>query len=174
MVSHVIDFLLVQQEPSHGKALDRGKTHFYKENRVGCFDFNFEFVCYKTIMDVLNHFPGFSRYITTPNLTPIQDKRSDESFKEELLCIPHRKVYCLTIIFKTKISFPPSINPFLNVIVLFDLVMNINSWVFVRRQFLQVAIVIHKISLSVLLGFDNHNFWFASVNNHTNGREKNP
>ena len=50
MVSHVIDFVLVQQEPSHSEALDRGNTHFYKENGVGCIDFNFEVIHDKTLL----------------------------------------------------------------------------------------------------------------------------
>ena len=77
MVSHVIDFVLVQQDPSHSKALDRGKTHFYKENGVGCISFNFGVICYKTFLKLLNLSPRFSRDVATPNLTSIQDKRSD-------------------------------------------------------------------------------------------------
>ena len=77
MVSHVIDFVLVQQEPSHSQALDRGKTHFYMKNNVGCIAFNFEVIRYKMLLDLLNLSPGFSRDAATPNLTPIQDNRSD-------------------------------------------------------------------------------------------------
>ena len=77
MVSHVIDFVLVYQEPSHTKALDRGKTHFYKENRVRCIAFNFEVIRYKMFLDLLNLSPRFSRDAAIPNLTLIQDNMSD-------------------------------------------------------------------------------------------------
>ena len=77
MVSHVIDFVLVNQEPSHSEALDRGKTHFYKENRVECIAFNFEVIRYKMLLYLLNLSPGFSRDAAAPNLTPIQDNTGD-------------------------------------------------------------------------------------------------
>ena len=63
-------------------------------------------------MDLLKLPPRFSRNDATPYFTTIQDNMDDKSFEEELLFIPHHKVCCFTIIFKTKISFPPSINPF--------------------------------------------------------------
>ena len=72
MVSHVIDFVLVQQEPSH---INRGKTHFYKENRIWCIAFNFEVILYKALMDLLNLSPEISRDVATSILTFIQDNR---------------------------------------------------------------------------------------------------
>ena len=69
-------------------------------------------------------------------------------------------------------SFPPSINPFLNAIVSINLVTNINFEILVRRRFLQVAFVLNKISVSDLLGFDNHKFCFVGVNINTHGRAK--
>ena len=77
MVSHVIDFVLVQQEPSHSLALDRGNTYFYKENMTGCIALNFEVIHFKTLLNLLNLSPRFSRDVATPNLTSIQDNRSD-------------------------------------------------------------------------------------------------
>ena len=79
MVSYVIDFVLVQQEPSHNQVLDRGKTHLYKDNRVRCIAFIFEVIRYKTFMDLLNLPLGFSRDVATPNLTPIQDNESEDN-----------------------------------------------------------------------------------------------
>ena len=73
---------------------------------------------------------------------------------------------------ETKIKISPSINPFFNVIVLVEFVNNLNFEIFVGIHFLQVAIVIYKISVSVLLGFDNHNFCFVSIDCHTHGRAK--
>ena len=58
---------------------------------------------------------------------PYKITRVTKVLKEDLLFIPHHKVFFFTIIFKTKISFPPSVNPTLNAIVLVELVMNINS-----------------------------------------------
>ena len=77
MISHVIDFVLIEWEPSHIYALDRGNTHFYKENRVGCIAFNFEVIRYKTLLDLFNPSPRFSRDVATLHLTPIQDNKSD-------------------------------------------------------------------------------------------------
>ena len=77
MVFDVIYFVLVQQEPSHSQDLNRGKTHFYKENRIWCIAFNFQVICYKMVMDLLNIYLGFSRDVATPNLTSIQDNMSD-------------------------------------------------------------------------------------------------
>ena len=39
--------------------------------------FNFEVIHYKTLLDLLNLSPRFSRYAATPNLKSIQDNRSD-------------------------------------------------------------------------------------------------
>ena len=77
MVSHVIDFVLIQQEPSHSYALDRGKTHFYKENKIEGTAFNFEVIRYEMLLDLLNLSPGFYRDAATPNFTSIQDNMSD-------------------------------------------------------------------------------------------------
>ena len=77
MVCHVIDFVLVQQEPSHSQALDRGKTHLYKDNRVGCIAFNFEVIRYKMLLYLFNISPVFSRDVATPNLTSLQDNMSE-------------------------------------------------------------------------------------------------
>ena len=77
MVSHVIDYVLVQLKPTHSYALDRGKTQFYKENRIWCNAFNFEVIRYKTLLDLLNISPRFSRDAAIPNLTSLQDNRSN-------------------------------------------------------------------------------------------------
>ena len=50
--------------------------------------------------------------------------------------------------------------------------MDINSKIFVRGHFLQVDIFIYKLSISVFLGLDNHNFSFVGVNSHTHMREE--
>lgn len=42
---------------------------------VGCVAFNFEVIRYKTLLDLLNLSPEFSKSTATPNLAPIQDVR---------------------------------------------------------------------------------------------------
>lgn len=44
---------------------------------IGCIAFNFEAIHYKTLLDLLNLSPGFSRDVATANLTSIQDNMSD-------------------------------------------------------------------------------------------------
>ena len=48
--------------------------------------------------------------------------------------------------------------------------MNINYEIFVSRKFLEVYIVIYKISVSDSLGLYNHNFSFVNVNIYTHIR----
>ena len=123
--------------------LNGGKTQFYKENMIRCIAFNFEVISYKSNLDLLNLPQRFSRNVAPPYFTTIQDNRDDKSLKEELLFIPHDHIILFTVIFKTKISFPPSNNHFLSAIVLIELVMNINSKILVSH-FLQTSIIINK------------------------------
>ena len=81
--------MLVHHVPSHGHALDGGKTHFYEENRIRRIAFNFEVISYKSLLDFLNLPPRFSRNVAPSYFTTIQDNMDDKSFKEELLFIPH-------------------------------------------------------------------------------------
>ena len=113
----------------------REKPHFYEENRISRIAFNSEFISYKSLLDLLNIPPRFSRNVAPPYFTAIQDNNDDKKFKEELLFIPHDKIGWFTVILKTKISFPPSINTFLNAIVPIEFVMNINSKILVRSHF---------------------------------------
>ena len=76
--------------------------------------FKFEVISYKPLLDLLNLPPRFSRYVVTPYFTTIQDNKDDKSFKEELIFISHDHIALFTVIFNTEISFPPSINRFLN------------------------------------------------------------
>ena len=80
--------MLVHQVPSHSNALDWGKTHFYKENRIRHIAFNVEFISYKPLLDFLNLPLIFSRNVALPYFTTIQDNKDDKSFKEELIFIP--------------------------------------------------------------------------------------
>ena len=87
LVSHVIYLMLVHQVPSHSNDIDGGKTHFYEENRIRFFSFNFEVLSYKTLLDFVNLPPRFSRNVAPPYFTTIQDKKDDKSLQEELLFI---------------------------------------------------------------------------------------
>ena len=59
---------------------------------IGGIYFNLNIISYKTLMDLLNHSPRFSRDIAMPKFTPIHENGSDKSLIEEFLCIPHHKV----------------------------------------------------------------------------------
>ena len=72
--------------------LSTGKRLMSIRNRVGCIYFNFEIIYYKLLLDLLNPSLELSRDDATPNFTTIQDNMSDDSFKEEILVIPHHKV----------------------------------------------------------------------------------
>ena len=74
--------MLVHQVPSHSNDLDGGKTHFYEENRIRNIGFNFEVISYKSLLDLLNLPPRFSRNVAPPYFTTIQDKMDEKSFKE--------------------------------------------------------------------------------------------
>ena len=82
-------------------------------------------------MDLLSPSPRFCKEVVAPNFTPIQENVNDKSFKEGFLFIPHHKVCSFTIVFNTKISCSPSIDPFLDTVVPVKLVMDINPNVFV-------------------------------------------
>ena len=84
--------MLVHQVPSHGHALNEGKTHLCEENRIRCITFNFEVISYKMLLDLLNLPPRISRNVAPPYSTTIQDNSDDKSFKEELLFIPHEHI----------------------------------------------------------------------------------
>ena len=88
------------------------------------------------ILDLLDISPRFPRDVTPPKFIAIPDNGSDESFKHELVLIPHHKVRRFTVVLNTKIGFPPSINHFINVMVPLELVMNINYEILVRSHFL--------------------------------------
>ena len=89
MIFHVIYLILVHQVSIQSDAFDGGKTHFYKENMIGSIAFNFEVICDKTFLNLLNLSLGFSRDGAPPNFTTIQDNESDKSLKNELPFIPH-------------------------------------------------------------------------------------
>ena len=84
--------MFVHQVPIHSHALDGGNTHFYEENRIRCIAFNFEVIIYKTLMDLLNLPPIFSRNVAPAYFTNIQDNMDDNIFKEELLFVPHDQI----------------------------------------------------------------------------------
>ena len=113
-LTHFIEILLV---------LEFQLTKFI----VGTFSYKAHFRPQISSNDLLNLPLRFSRNVAPPYFTTIQDNRVDNNFKEELIFIPHDQIGLFTVIFKTKISFPPSINTFLNAIVPIELVMNINS-----------------------------------------------
>ena len=81
--------MLVHEVPIHSNALDGGKTHFYEENMIRRIAFNLEVISYKLLLDLLNLPPILSRNVAPPYLTTKQDNKDDNSFKEELLLIPH-------------------------------------------------------------------------------------
>ena len=74
MVFHVIYLILVHQLSIHSDAFDGGKTHFYKENMIGCFALNFEVIRDKKKLTWHDISPRFSRDVATPNFTIIEDK----------------------------------------------------------------------------------------------------
>jgi len=87
-------------------------------------------------MDLLNIPLRLSRNVPPQFFPTIPDNEDDKSFKEEILFIPHDQIYWFTVIFKTKISFPPSINHVLNATVGIEVVTSINSEIVVRIHFL--------------------------------------
>jgi hypothetical protein len=48
-----------------------GRAFIYEEDRIECISFNFEIICYKTLLDLLYLSPCCSRDTTSPNLTSI-------------------------------------------------------------------------------------------------------
>ena len=82
----------VQQVPSHSHVLNGGKTHFYEDNMIRRIAFNFEVISYKPLLDLLNIPPRFSRNVSSPYFTTIQDNGDGKRFKEELLFIPHDQI----------------------------------------------------------------------------------
>ena len=74
--------MLVHEVPSHSHALDGAKTHFYEENRITHIAFNFEFISYKPLLDLLNLPPRFSGNFAPPYFTIIQDNGDDKCFKD--------------------------------------------------------------------------------------------
>ena len=118
---------------------------------IRCIAFNFDVKSCKSLLYLLNPSPLFSRKDASPYFTTVQYNEDGKIFKYELLFIPHEQVGRYTIIFETKISFPPSLNSFLNAIVPIELVMNINSEIIVRIHFLKFSIIINNRSLSSIL-----------------------
>ena len=76
--------MLVYKVPSPNNALDGGKTHFYEENRIRCISFNFEVISDKSLLDLLNIPPRFSRNVAPPYFTTIQDNKIKRVSKRNL------------------------------------------------------------------------------------------
>jgi hypothetical protein len=91
----------------------------------------------------------------------------NKSLKEKFLLIPYPKTNSFTIVFKSIIRFSSSNYPFLNAIIPFEIVVIIDSKIFVRSYFLQVVVFIYDGIKSYLIGFSDHDFSLVNISNHT-------
>jgi hypothetical protein len=98
---------------------------------IGRIFFNFEIIGYKILLSLLYLSPGFTRDTTIPDFTSIKNNGCNKSLKEEFILIPTLKINRFTIFFKPIINFPSPNNPFLNAIIPIELMVNINSKIFV-------------------------------------------
>ena len=117
--------------------------------------------------------PAFTRDTIAPNFTSIKNNRCHKSLKEDFILSWTPKISWFTIVFKPIIIFPSPNNPFLNAIIPIELVVNINSKIFIWSHFLQVIVVIYKGIIRDLIGFNNHDLSLISINSYPYWR-KNP
>ena len=97
------------------------------------------------------------RVYVNPIFTSMWNKISEENLKEVLILILNAKLCGFIVVLQSIINFPPSINHFLNSLVVVNLEMKIDFEIFVRSHFLQVVVFIHEISISDVIGFNYHN-----------------
>lgn len=102
-----------------------------------------------------------------PNLHNRIDNKGDEGLKEEPFFTPNTKINNLAMAFKLIIIFPASNNPFLNVVISIELIRNVNTQIFIKRDPIQATVIIDKISMGNFFGFNCHDFSIVSIKCHT-------
>jgi hypothetical protein len=98
---------------------------------IGHISSNFEMMRYKILLYLFYLSLGFMRDTTTQDFTSIKNNSCNKSLKELFVLIPTPKIKSFTIVFKHIVIFPSPNNPFLNVIIPIEFVVNINSKIFV-------------------------------------------